>query len=137
LASRLRRLRCRCKSAKLDQSGTATLLRTNKHFTLKQKPITPDDFEDFLKCYKAGARHRRKATWSEDNPEGRWRCFKWKDLENRDKLDLDLTWLKDEWIEDGSNLPEPDELAEEMIQDLQNALELLGEVAQVVTKHPD
>ncbi len=39
-------------------------------------------------------------------------------------------------IEDGSNLPEPDELAEEMILDLQNALEFLAEVAQVVTKRP-
>lgn len=111
-------------------------LRTNQHFTLKQKPITLADFDEFLACYRPGALHKRKPTWSKDNRDGRWRSYDWKELENRDKLDLDLTWLKDESIEDGSNLPEPDELADEMIQDLQNALELLTEVAQVVTKRP-
>ncbi|MCH7229057.1 N-6 DNA methylase [Haloferula sp. A504] len=111
-------------------------LRTNKHFTLKQKPITLADFDEFLGCYRPGSRHRRKATWSPDNPEGRWRCYDWAELEKRDKLDLDLSWLKDESIDDGSDLPEPDELAEDMIRDLQNALELLTEVSQVVTKRP-
>jgi type I restriction enzyme M protein len=111
-------------------------LRTNLHFTLKQKPITLADFDEFLACYRPGALHKRKPTWSKDNPDGRWRSYDWAELEKRDKLDLDLTWLKDESIEDGSNLPEPDELADEMIQDLQNALELLTEVAQVVTKRP-
>ncbi len=86
--------------------------------------------------YRPGALHKRKPTWSKDNPGGRWRCYEWAELEKRDKLDLDLTWLKDDSIEDGSNLPEPDELADEMIQDLQNAIELLTEVAQVVTKRP-
>jgi len=112
-------------------------LRTNMHFTLKQKPITRTDFDDFLACYQPGARHERKPTWSPDNQEGRWRSYEWAELEKRDKLDLDLSWLKDESIEDGSNLPEPDELAEEMIQDLQNALDLLAEVARVVTKRPE
>jgi hypothetical protein len=74
---------------------------------------------------------------SKDNPEGRWRSYDWAELAKRDKLDLDLTWLKDDSIEDGSNLPEPDELADEMILDLQNALELLTEVAHIITKRPD
>src|SRR5437016_3416385 len=50
-------------------------LRTNQHFTLKQKPIQRSDFDEFVECYKAGARHKRKSTWSEDNPDGRWRCY--------------------------------------------------------------
>lgn len=111
-------------------------LRTNLHFTLKQKPVTLADFAEFLACYQPAARHKRKPTWSKVNPEGRWRSYEWTDLEKRDKLDLDLSWLKDESIEDGSNLPEPDELAEEMILDLQNALELLTEVALVITNRP-
>ncbi|MFZ9938518.1 MAG: N-6 DNA methylase, partial [Luteolibacter sp.] len=71
-------------------------LRTNLHFTLKQKPITLADFDDFLACYCPGALHKRKPTWSQDNPDGRWRSYDWAELEKRDKLDLDLTWLKDE-----------------------------------------
>jgi type I restriction enzyme M protein len=49
-------------------------LRTNQHFTLKQKPIQRSDFDEFVACYKPGRQHERKKTWSDDNPEGRWRC---------------------------------------------------------------
>jgi type I restriction enzyme M protein len=40
-------------------------LRTNMHFTQKQKPITRVDFDEFVECYKPGAMHKRKQTWSE------------------------------------------------------------------------
>src|SRR5437763_170907 len=49
-------------------------LRTNLHFTLKQSPIQSKDFDEFVECYKPGQVHERKSTWSENNPEGRWRC---------------------------------------------------------------
>jgi type I restriction enzyme M protein len=50
-------------------------LRTNKHFTQKQSPITRADFDEFVACSRPGAMHKRKATWSEENPGGRWRCY--------------------------------------------------------------
>jgi len=64
-------------------------LRTNQHFTLKQKPIQRSDFDDFVECYRPGSMHRRKATWSESNPDGRWRCYEYDELIKRDKLNLE------------------------------------------------
>jgi hypothetical protein len=50
-------------------------LRTNKHFTLKTRRLARTDLDDFVACYNPGDRHRRKATWSEQSPEGRWRAY--------------------------------------------------------------
>src|SRR5438445_3332805 len=50
-------------------------LRTNEHFTLKQKPIRREDFDEFVECYQPGKLHDRKSTWSEQTPDGRWRAF--------------------------------------------------------------
>ena len=98
-------------------------LRTNMHFTLKQKPIQRADFEEFIKCFKPGKIHTRKPTWDADsNPDGRWRCYEHDDLVKRDKASLDLFWLRDESLEDGENLPEPEVLAQEIAEDLQAAL---------------
>jgi len=104
-------------------------LRTNMHFTLKQKSIGRADFDEFVKCYKPGAIHKRKPLWSEDNLEGRWRCFDYDDLLKRDKLSLDLFWLRDESLDDGEGLPDPDVLATEIADDLQAALEQFQSIA--------
>ncbi len=105
-------------------------LRTNQHFTLKTKPLKRADLDEFVACYRPGKRHLRKATWAEDSQEGRWRCFTYDELAKRDKLNLDLFWLKDESLEDSDSLPEPDVLAEEIAEDLQTALELFGTIAK-------
>ena len=55
-------------------------LRTNMHFTLKQKPIRREDFDEFVECYKPGRVHERAATWNEANPDGRWRAYDYEDL---------------------------------------------------------
>ncbi len=75
-------------------------LRTNQHFTLKQKPIRRGDFDEFIACYKPGRTHERAETWSGANPEGRWRCFDYDELLKRDKLSLDLFWIKDKSLTD-------------------------------------
>ena len=54
--------------------------------------------------------------------EGRWRAYDYKDLVARDKASLDLFWLKDDSLEDSENLPEPDVLAQEIVEDLEAAL---------------
>jgi type I restriction enzyme M protein len=107
-------------------------LRTNLHFTLKTKPLKRADLDEFVECYRPGKRHLRKPTWGVENPQGRWRCFTYDELLKRDKLNLDVFWLKDETLEDSEGLPEPDELAEEIAEDLQAALDLFGTIARRV-----
>ncbi len=111
--------------------------RTNENFTLKTNPLKRSDLDEFVKCYNPENRHNRKPTWSEKNPQGRWRAFDYEELTNRDKASLDIFWLRDESLEDSDNLPEPDTLAREIVEDLQAALvqfqaitEDLGETTQ-------
>ena len=104
-------------------------LRTNTHFTLKTKPLTLDDLTDFIACYKPGERHKRKPTWGEKSPDGRWRRFKYDEIVTRDKTSLDIFWLKDKSLSDLDNLPEPEELAEDIVANLQAALASFEEIA--------
>ena len=69
------------------------------------------------------ARHLRGPTWSEDNPTGRWRAYDCQELVKRDKASLDLFWLKDESLADGDNLPAPEVIAQQIVEDLEAALE--------------
>ena len=104
-------------------------LRTNKHFTLKTNPLKRSDLEEFVKCYNPGNRNERVPTWTEENNDGRWRAYDYDDIVNRDKTNLDIFWLKDESLEDSENLPDPDILAREIIEDLEAALEQFREIA--------
>lgn len=97
-------------------------LRTNMDFTLKTNPLSRADLNDFVAFYNPANRNKRKATWSEKNPEGRWRAFTYDELMARDKVNLDIFWLRDESLEDSANLPNPDVLAAEIIEDLKAAL---------------
>ncbi|MDE7399058.1 MAG: type I restriction-modification system subunit M [Oscillospiraceae bacterium] len=97
--------------------------RTNIHFTLKQHPMTYSDLEDFIKCFNPQNRHQRKETWSEENSDGRWRKFGIDEILARDKTSLDIFWIKDKSLADLDNLPSPDELAEDIIENLQDALD--------------
>jgi len=104
--------------------------RTNKDFTLKTNPLKRSDLDEFVKCYNPENRHNRRPTWSEKNPQGRWRAFNYEELINRDKASLDIFWLKDESLEDSENLPEPDILAREIVEDLQAALVQFQAIAE-------
>ncbi|MXX44189.1 MAG: SAM-dependent DNA methyltransferase [Acidimicrobiales bacterium] len=90
-------------------------LRTNKHFTLKQNPLTRADLDEFVACYRADARHKR--TESE-----RFKRYAYDELIARDKVSLDLFWLRDESLEDAHSLPPPSVLAAEIAEDLEAAL---------------
>ena len=102
--------------------------RTNVHHTLKKKPLAYADLADFVRLYNPANRHDRAATWSDATPEGRWRAYSREELLARDKASLDLFWLKDKSLTDLDNLPEPDELAEEIIENLEAGLESLRSV---------
>ena len=103
--------------------------RTNVHHTLKKKPMRYEDLVEFVACYNPANRHERKATWNaEKNPNGRWRKYSYEELIARDKTSLDIFWLKDKSLTDLDSLPEPDELGEEIIENLEAGLDSFREV---------
>ena len=73
------------------------------------------DLEDFIQCYNPENRHEREET-------ERFRAFTYDEIMQRDKVSLDIFWLKDESLEDTENLPDPDVLAQEIVGNLEAAL---------------
>lgn len=108
--------------------------RTNMHFTLKKNPMTDVDLDDFVKCYNPKNRFERKETWSEDNPDGSWRKFTVDEILKRDKTSLDIFWIKDKSLADLDNLPDSDELAADIIDNLQSALDSFNELRKELNK---
>ena len=96
-------------------------LRTNKHFTLKQNPLRHEDLLDFINCYNPENCFDRKET-------ERFKPFSYEELIQRDKVSLDIFWLKDESLEDSENLPDPDVLAGEIVENLEAALEQFSSI---------
>lgn len=92
--------------------------RTNVHKTLKTKRLVSADFDDFVACYQ-----KREET-------ERFRRFSYEELVARDKLNLDIFWLKDDSLEDIDSLPEPDVIAVEIVENLEAALEQFRSVAE-------
>lgn len=95
--------------------------RTNNHFTLKEKQLSYADLEDFVQCYNPGNRFQRSET-------ERFKRFGYEDLIARDKTNLDIFWLKDDSLTDLDNLPEPEVIAAEIIENLEAALEAFRNV---------
>ncbi len=91
-------------------------LRTNKHFTLKTSPLQYEDLQDFIECYNPEDRFNREE-------KERFKAFAYDELIQRDKVSLDIFWLKDESLEDSENLPDPDTLAADITESLESALE--------------
>jgi len=112
-------------------------LRTNKHFTLKTKRMTRADLDEFVECYRPADRNRRKPTWSEKTPDGRWRPYTHDEILARDKVSLDLFWLRDESLEDSASLPDPHLLAQEIADDLRSALGQIEDVLGDLERRSD
>ncbi len=98
-------------------------LRTNMNFTLRTNPLTRAHLDDFLACCNPTNRHQRQES-------ERFHSFTYADLLKRDKLSLDLFWLRDESLESSDNLPPPAEIAASIVEDLQNALEQFLAIAE-------
>ena len=107
-------------------------LRTNQRFTLKTNPMRRSDLDEFVALYQVGKRHERSATWSAEKPDGRWRAYGYKELLARDKTSLDIFWLKDDSLADSDTLPAPAVIAQEIVEDLQAALEQFRLIASDV-----
>jgi type I restriction enzyme M protein len=127
-------------------------LRTNMHFTLKESTLKRSDLDDFVACYfgqsdsqsgsqsgsgvpplnpKAQSRDG-SATLSRHNrvETERFKSFTYEELLKRDKVNLDIFWLKDEALEESSNLPAPGIIAQEITDDLEAALEQFATIAE-------
>ena len=97
--------------------------------TKKDRPLTAKHFEDFEKCYGADPNGRSKR--KDLGPEGRFRRFTIDDVKARE-YKLDITWLKDDSLEDAADLPEPQELAGEAISELEAAVLDLREIVTAI-----
>ena len=109
--------------------------RTNMHFTLKKNPMKEEDLEDFISCYNPQNRYERRETWSETNPDGRFRRFSIQEILMRDKLSLDIFWIKDKSLTDIDNLPDPDILAVDIIDNLQSAITSFSELMATLSNN--
>ena len=100
----------------------------------KTNPLKPEHFDDFVKCYADGDLSKRKETYSEENPNGRWRKFTIQDILARDKTSLDITWMKAESDIDNYTLAELLDQIKEKSQNIANAVaeleKLIGEVEE-------
>ena len=72
----------------------------------KTNPLKSEHFDDFVECYADGDLSKRKETYSEENPNGRWRKFTIEDILARDKTSLDITWMKSDSGTDDYTLAE-------------------------------
>jgi type I restriction enzyme M protein len=110
--------------------------RTGKHFTLKQRPLTRAHLDEFLESYGPGKpRSERVASLDEngvEDPNGRFKSFTYEELVARDKVNLDLTWMKDPALEDADSLLPPEVIAQEIVQDLQAALSEFAAIAEAL-----
>lgn len=109
-----------------EQAATHTLwvydMRTNNHFTLKTQQLKEADLEPFIQAYQPGAFERR----TEDE---RFRAFSYDEVLERDKVNLDITWLQEESHQETDELPDPDALAAEIADDLEAAAAEFAEIA--------
>ncbi|WIE59331.1 class I SAM-dependent DNA methyltransferase [Curtobacterium sp. MCLR17_031] len=94
-------------------------LRTNMHFTLKQNPLRRAHLDEFVASFLAGASRSERV---EAAGGGRWKSFTYEELIARDKVNLDITWLRDDSLDDLDSLPAPEVIAREIIEDLAAAL---------------
>ena len=119
--------------------------RTNVHKTLKTKKLTRADFDEFVKLYCAKNLKQRVATWQETEreedggpgPDGRWRKYSYDEIIARDKTNLDISWLRDDSLEDTENLLSPSEIANEIVELLTGALNEFKSVEEALAEEDD
>jgi type I restriction enzyme M protein len=111
-----------------DKPWTTTFwvydFRTNQHFTHKVNPLQRHHLDEFVMSYCPG-RPRSERVETE-----RLKCFSYEELLARDKVNLDLLWLKDDSLTDAADLPAPDVLAREIIEELESALDEFTAIAE-------
>ncbi len=85
---------------KTDEDNTKEVwvydLRSNIPSFGKTNPLKEEHFKEFEELYNAGNLEARKETWSEDNPNGRWKKYTIEEILKDNKISLDLKWIKDD-----------------------------------------
>lgn len=99
--------------------------------TKKDRPLSIKHFEEFEKCYGSNPNGRSKR--KDSGEEGRFRCFTLEEVKKWN-YKLDITWLKDESLEDSDELPEPQDLASEAITELEAVVDDLREIVALIEK---
>ncbi|BCJ61233.1 type I restriction-modification system subunit M [Micromonospora endophytica] len=105
--------------------------RTNQHFTLKQNPLRREHLQDFVDCYLPG-KDRSERVETE-----RFKAFTYDELIARDKVNLDITWLRDASLEDADALLPPEVIAQEIVDDLQAALREFAAIADALSSRAE
>ncbi|GLW67442.1 DNA methyltransferase [Actinomadura rubrobrunea] len=105
--------------------------RTGQHFTLKQNRLTREHLDDFVKCYRPGEPRENRIETE------RFKAFTYEELLARDKVNLDITWLRDQSLEDADSLLPPDVIAREIVEDLQAALAEFTAIAEALEQAKD
>ncbi|HWR46792.1 MAG TPA: SAM-dependent DNA methyltransferase, partial [Pseudonocardiaceae bacterium] len=100
--------------------------RTGQHFTLRQHKLAREHLQDFIDCFLPG-KPREERTETK-----RFKVFEFDELVARDKANLDITWLRDPDAEDSDNLPSPEVIAQEIVDDLHAALNEFAAVAEAL-----
>lgn len=100
----------------------------------KTNPLKPEHFDDFIESYADGDLSKRKETYSEENPNGRWRKFTIEDILARDKTSLDITWMKSDSGTEDYTLAELLDMIKEKSSNIAKAVaeleQLIGEVEE-------
>ncbi|HMJ89532.1 MAG TPA: N-6 DNA methylase [Candidatus Acidoferrum sp.] len=119
-------------------------LRTNLHFTLKENTLKRSDLDDFVACYfgevgwdalprvpnEKAAQQRRPTSRHNRVETERFNSFTYEELTKRDKVNLDIFWLKDDALEESANLPAPEIIAADITADLEAAMEQFATIAE-------
>jgi len=108
--------------------------RTNVHHTPKKNPMRQEHLSEFIELYNGKNISKRKETWSEENEDGRWKKYSYDEILARDKTSLDIFWLKDKSLTDLDNLPDPDILANEIIENIESGLNSFREIVEVLER---
>jgi type I restriction enzyme M protein len=99
--------------------------------TKKDRPLAPAHFAEFEKCYGADPNGQSKRKDLGD--EGRFRRFSLKEIKARD-YKLDITWLRDESLEDSDDLPDPQDLAGDAITELEAVVDDLKAIVVLIER---
>ncbi|MBE7499733.1 MAG: SAM-dependent DNA methyltransferase [Verrucomicrobiales bacterium] len=99
--------------------------------TKKDRPLTPQHFAEFEAAYgkDPNGLSKRKDT----GETGRFRRFRLGEIKERG-YKLDITWLKDESLEDSDELPEPQDLASEAITEFEAIVDDLRDIIALLER---
>src|SRR5947209_3335544 len=103
------------------QKNSGYMICEQTNTSLKTNPLQYADLQDFIECYDPKNRFDRKE-------RERFRVFGYDKLLQRDKVNLDIFWLKNESLEDSENLPAPDIIAKEIAENLESALDQFASI---------